>query len=228
MTTAEIPDLPTEDEELFALVRDRLYTPVVGDCLDVEGLPHQFLPPEIRQLTPGSVVVGRAMPVLITDVFGPQTKPFGRLTEALDQLGNGEVYLARNGGDVPTAAWGEILTATARARGAAGAVIDGYHRDTRQVAAQDWPVFSRGGYAQDAGIRKVVVDYRVPIEIGQVTVAPGDLVFGDVDGVLVVPRGVERDVLSAALAKASGENLVREAIEQGMTSTAAFAKFGIL
>ncbi|TQM09103.1 RraA family protein [Pseudonocardia kunmingensis] len=174
------------------------------------------------------VVVGRAMPVLIADVFGPQRRPFGRLTEALDQLRPGEVYLARNGDAVPAAAWGEIMTVTARVRGAAGAVVDGHHRDTTGILEQDWPVFSRGAYAQDAGVRKAVLDYRVPIEIGGVAVAPGDLVFGDRDGVLVVPAAVEDEVLERALEKVSAENVVRQAIENGMSSTAAFAEFGVL
>lgn len=226
MTTEDVT-LPPEDAERFALVRSMLYTPVVGDCLDAVGRHHQFLPPEIRPLSPGSVLVGRAMPVLIADVFGPQPKPFGLLTEALDQLEAGEVYLARNG-ERPTAAWGEILTATAKARGANGAVVDGYHRDTPAVLEQDWPVFSRGCYAQDAQVRKVVTDYRIPIEIGQVGITPGDLVFGDVDGVLIIPREVEDEVLERALVKAQGENRVRAAIEGGMSSTEAFTTFGIL
>lgn len=221
-------DLPENDSALFELIQQELYTPVVGDCLDAFGRNHQFLSPEIRGVTATSVVLGRAMPVLITDVFGPQKKPFGRLTEALDQLQPLEVYIARNGGELPTAAWGEILTATAIARGASGAVIDGFHRDTTKVLAQNWPVFSRGSFAQDAAIRKAVVDYRVSIEVGGVRVEPGDLIFGDVDGVVVIPRAMEYDVLSAALAKVRGESLVRSAIQSGMTSTEAFQKYGIL
>ncbi|MFC6879332.1 MULTISPECIES: RraA family protein [Actinomadura] len=215
------------EPELFALLRERLHTPVVGDILDTLGLMHQFLPPEIHGIRAGVKVVGRAMPVVIADVSGPQSRPFGRLTEALDQLEPGEVYVAQNG-TVPTAAWGEILTVTARGHGAAGAVIDGYHRDTRALLAQDWPVFSRGGFAQDAGVRKVVVDYRVPIEIGGVRTAPGDLVFGDEDGVVVVPTHVEQEVIERAIEKVSTEGFVRQAIEQGMSSTDAFARFGVL
>lgn len=137
------------------------------------------------------------------------------------------MYLARNA-DIPTAAWGEILTATARRRGAAGAVVDGYHRDTRGVLAQDWPVFSRGSYAQDAGVRKSVLDYRVPIEIGQVHVVPGDLIVGDRDGVVVIPQDVETEVIGLAFEKAATENLVLRAIEGGMSSTEAFRTFGVL
>ena len=93
---------------------------------------------------------------------------------------------------------------------------------------QGWPVFSRGRFAQDSAVRTQVVDYRCPIEIGQVTVQPGELIFADQDGVVVVPRKVEAEVIARALAKARGEKLVRKEIEAGMSSTAAFKKYGIL
>ncbi|MFI1092461.1 RraA family protein [Streptomyces sp. NPDC020917] len=215
------------DDWLLQTVRTRLSTPVVGDILDQMGRCHQFLPPEIRGLTADTVVVGRAMPVLIADCFGPQNKPFGLLTQALDDLRPGEVYVAR-GSSLPTSAWGEILTATARMRGSVGAVVDGFHRDTPKVLSQNWPVFSRGAYAQDAAVRTQVTAYRVPVEIGGVAVRPGDLVFGDVDGVVVIPRELEAEVIERALQKASTENLVRRAIENGMSATTAFAEYGVL
>jgi 4-hydroxy-4-methyl-2-oxoglutarate aldolase len=219
--------LPKVDTERFTLVRKHLYTAVLGDVLDQLGRTHQFLPQGIQALHPDMVLVGRAMPLLITDVFETQRSPFGRLTEALDQLEPGDVYLARSG-RAQCAAWGEILTATARARGAAGAVIDGFHRDTVRILEQDWPVFSRGRFAQDAGVRASVVDYRVPLEIDGVRVNPGDLIVGDIDGVVVVPSAVENEVLERALVKATAENMVRQAIEGGMSSTKAFATYGVL
>jgi regulator of RNase E activity RraA len=124
--------------------------------------------------------------------------------------------------------WGELLTATARTRGATGAVIDGFHRDTPQVLSQNWPVFSRGRYAQDSSVRTAVANFRCAIEIGGVWIEPGDLVFGDQDGVVIVPKAVEREVIERAAAKARGEKVVRKAIEGGMSATAAFKKFGIL
>jgi regulator of RNase E activity RraA len=172
-------------------------------------------------------LAGRAMPVVMIDVFGKQKKPFGFLTEALDQLQPGEIYLA-SGGEMRCAYWGEILTATAKKRGALGAVINGFHRDTSKVLEQNWPVFSRGRFAQDSAVRTQVADYRCPIEAGRVTVHPGDLIFGDLDGVIVVPKKVEAEVIERALAKARGEKLVRKEIEAGMSSTAAFKKYGIL
>jgi regulator of RNase E activity RraA len=216
-----------DDQELFSLIGRLLYTPVIGDVLDTLGFWHQFLPQPVQPLTPEMRIAGRAMPVQITDAWGPQTSPFGRMTEALDALAPGEIYVA-TGGSQNCAAWGEIMTATAKTRGGAGAIIDGYHRDTPRVLEQDWPVFSRGRFAQDAGVRSKVVDFRCPIEIGGVQILPGDLIIGDLDGVIVVPQKVEEEVIAKAVEKATAEKVVRKAIEGGMSSTDAFHKFGIL
>lgn len=215
------------DFDLFSLCTRELYTPVVGDILDDLGFTHQFLPQPIQPLREEMKLAGRAMPVVMIDVFGKQKQPFGKLTEALDQLQPGEIYLA-SGGDMRCAYWGEILTATAKKRGAVGAVINGFHRDTPRVLEQDWPVFTRGRFAQDSAVRTQVVDYRCPIEIGQVVAHPGDLVFGDLDGVVIVPKNIEGEVIGRALVKARGEKLVRKEIEAGMSSMAAFKKYGIL
>lgn len=228
------------DEELFSLIREKLYTPVVGDILDQMGYTHQFLPMSIRPLTalvPPNMVepmqpenrnklVGWACTVLENDVFSAPKKPFGYLTEALDQLKPNEIYVAT--GAHNSALWGELLTATSRVKGAVGAVIDGSTRDTPQVLEQNFPVFCTGCWAQDSSLRTYVCDFRCPIEIGQVTIHDGDLMFGDVDGVLVVPRAIVETVIEKALEKAAGEKLVRKAIEGGMSATEAFAHFGIL
>jgi 4-hydroxy-4-methyl-2-oxoglutarate aldolase len=160
-------------------------------------------------------------------VAGQQSKPFGRLAEALDAIQTGEVYLAA-GGSMNCAAWGEILTATARTRGGTGAVIDGFHRDTVRVLEQNWPVFSRGGFAQDAGVRSSVMDFRCTVEIGGVLVEPGDPIVGDIDGVLVIPRAIENQVTEMALDKVAREKIVPGEIEAGSTSTAVFNRYGIL
>ena len=229
------------DEEMFQLMKEKLYTPVVGDILDQMGYTHQFLPAEIRPLAamvPTAPFVdpsqpdnrlklaGYACTVLENDVFGAPKKPFGYLTEALDQLKPNEIYVAT--GAHNSALWGELLTTTAKTRGAAGAVVDGYTRDTPQVLGLNWPVFARACWAQDSSVRTYVCDFRCTIEIGQVTIHDGDLVFGDVDGVLIIPIEVHEEVLEKALIKASGEKKVRKAIENGMSATEAFATFGIL
>ena len=215
------------DPELFELINTRLNTSVIGDILDAMGRTIQFLPPEIRPMRPDMRLAGRAMPSVVSDVHGPQKKPFGYLTEALDQLQPGEVYISPRIVQ-PVATWGEILTATSQQRGAVGAVVDGYYRDTKQVLERNFPVFGWGCYGQDSSVRTVVRDYRVPVRIGGVLVTPGDLLIGDVDGVLVLPREVEAEVIEAAVAKLSTENVVCKAIDAGMSATEAFARFGVL
>lgn len=105
----------TDDKELFGLMKEKLYTPVVGDILDTMGYDHQFLPPEIMPLKDDMKLAGRACTILEHNVYEAQKKPFGLLTEALDQLKEDEIYIATGAGN--SALWGELLTATARTRG---------------------------------------------------------------------------------------------------------------
>ena len=224
------------DDELFALMRQRLFPAVVGDILDTMGLLKQFLSPGIRPLRPDMVVIGRAMPVLEANCFAASEpegqlplsrQPFGLLFQALDELRPHEVYVAT--GCAPQfALWGGLMTSRAQYLKAAGAVLDGYSRDTPEVLASGLPVFSCGGYAQDQGPRGKVVDYRVAVEINGVRIAPGDIVFGDLDGVLVIPRHAEQEAIRRALEKASTENKVRDAIQQGMSTVEAFPTFGVM
>jgi len=112
--------------------------------------------------------------------------------------------------------------------GAAGAIVNGYSRDTNGIFKLNFPTFSLGRYAQDSAPRYKVVDFRIPIEIGGVRINPGDLLYGDIDGVCVIPRAVETEVFTKALEKARGEKRVRKAIEGGMSAVQAFKKFGIM
>ena len=214
------------EDELFALMKEKLYTPVVGDILDQMGYSHQFLPANIHPLKDNMKIAGKACTVLECDVFEAQKKPFGLLTESLDQLERNDIFIAT--GAHNSALWGELLTATARTRGAVGAVLDGYIRDTPQILEQDFPVFSMGSWAQDSGIRSNVIDFRCTIEIGKVIIHNGDLVFGDIDGVLIIPQKAVTECIQKALEKAAGEKKVRKAIEGGMSATEAFRVFGIL
>jgi 4-hydroxy-4-methyl-2-oxoglutarate aldolase len=216
-----------DDQELFGLMKQRLFTAVVGDILDEMGLLDQFLPQAIRPLRDDMIVVGRAMPVLEEDIAGQARKPFGSMLEALDDLKPDEVYLA-TGGSPTYAMWGELMSTRAMRLGAAGAVLNGCSRDTRGILALNFPTFSLGRYAQDQRPRGQVVDFRVPVEVGRVQVAPGDIVFGDIDGVLVIPRAAEREALTRALEKVEKENLVRAAIEGGMSAVRALDTFGVM
>jgi 4-hydroxy-4-methyl-2-oxoglutarate aldolase len=225
-----------DDDELFGLIREHLFTAAIGDVLDTMGLQRQFLPPKIQPLAPDMVVVGRAMPVLEADYFAYaeadgqaelSRKPFGLMLHALDSLQRNEVYVA-TGGSPRYALWGELMSTRAQILGAAGAVVDGYSRDTRGILDLGFPTFSHGRYAQDQGYRGKVVDYRVRIEMDGVSISPGDIVMGDLDGVLVIPRRAEEEAIAKALEKVSKESAVRVAIVNGMPTVEAFEKFGVM
>ena len=223
------------DPELFALIRSELFTAVVGDVLDVLGYQHQFLPPGIMPLEKRMRLVGRAMPVLEADVFaashgsvGPLAgKPFGLLFEALDDLKEGEVYIA-TGSSLRFALWGGLMSTRAIHLKAAGAILDGYVRDSNEIETLGFTTFCRGTYAQDQGPRGKVIDFRCPIEIEGIRVAPGDLLFGDREGVLVIPRAVEAEAVARALEKVRTENQVASAIRNGMSTREAFDVFGVM
>ncbi|MBN8711339.1 MAG: dimethylmenaquinone methyltransferase [Verrucomicrobia bacterium 61-8] len=224
------------DAGLFEIARRELYTAVVGDIMDTLGFRRQFLPPQVQPLKDDMVVIGRAMPVLEMDDEGGEgpgrrsdvlNRPFGLMLSALDDIQPGEVYVC-SGASPSYALWGELMSVAATNRGATGAVVNGYSRDTRGILAQNFPCFSHGRYSQDQRPRGKVVDFRCTIHFGEAVVRPGDIVFGDIDGVCIVPREIETDVFIQALEKARGERQVFEAIKGGMLAQESWDKFGIM
>jgi len=224
------------DDELIEIAKKELFVALVGDVLDKLGFLHQFLPPSIKPIDKNMVLIGRAMPVLEADVFQEivensknpiMKKPFGIMFEALDSLKKNEVYIC-TGSSPRYALWGGLMSTRAMKLGAAGAVVDGYSRDTNEILDLNFPTFSLGGYAQDQGPRGKVVDYGVSIEFGNVLITPGDIIYGDRDGVLVIPKLAVEEAFSKAIEKSRGEKLVRKALEEGMSTVDAFEKYGIM
>lgn len=223
-----------DDTRLFETLRTKLNSSVVGDVLDTIGLIRQFLPPQIRALDPDHILVGRAMTVLEADCatdavnHSRSTQSFGLMFQALDGLRPGEIYIC-TGASPRYALWGELMSLRAASLGAAGAVLDGFHRDTRAIRQQGFPVFSSGSYAQDQRLRGRVIDYRCPIEFDNgVRVNDGDVILGDVDGVVVIPAERLEETVALALAKVEGEEIVRARIESGGATQAIFEETGIM
>ena len=224
-----------DDNELFAIMKKELYSAVIGDILDKMNYRHQFLPQRIQPMREEMVVAGRAMPVLEADAFEELSdgqnpimkKNFGLMLEALDDLKENEVYIC-SGSSPSYALVGELMCTRMKILKAAGAVVNGFHRDTKGILELNFPCFSYGRYAQDQGPRGKVIDYRVPIEMDGVRINPGDIIFGDLDGVLVIPKEVETEVIQKAYEKATGEKMVADAIRGGMSTVESFAKHGIM
>jgi regulator of RNase E activity RraA len=220
------------DDVLFKTMQRNLFTAVVGDVMDELGFLHQFLPPYIQPLHDDMILVGRAMTLqhrdLDQEASADQPNSFGVMLQALDDLKPGEVYIAT--GSSPTYALiGEHMSTRAKRLGCVGAVVDGYARDTRGILNIGFPVFCRGRYAQDQRPRGRVVDFRVPITIGGVKITSGDIIFGDIDGVLAIPQSIEQEVFRRAGERVQREHEVHSALDgQGISATQAMEQFGIL
>jgi regulator of RNase E activity RraA len=204
----------------------RLYTPVVADVLDKLGYRSQSLHPRIRPLWPSARAAGFAFTVQT----GPAREiapahPYAGELAAVDALRPGDVLIVSQSA---WSFWGELLSTAARYRGCRGVVLDGPTRDSLTIQEMGFPVFHVGFHPADSLGRLDVVGHGLPIACGDVLIHPGDLILADHDGVVAIPRSAAEETLRLAEEKVQGENLVRKALAEGMSTTEAFARYGIL
>lgn len=216
------------EEELLTIMRDKLYVAVVSDVLDHLGLLEQAMAARLRPLAPTMRVVGRAHTVLTADVYQRPDEPYTLEIAAVDAVKPGDVVVGCVNGSERTCFWGELLSTATRARGGTGCVIDGHTRDALRIIEMDFPVFSTGFRPVDSSSRSRVIDYGVPVRCGDVLVHPGDIIFGDYDGIVVVPKDRLAETVERALAKVEGENHSREMLQQGYLLREVYDKFGVL
>lgn len=217
-----------EDSEVFAVMKRELYAAVLSDVLDSLGYRDQAMDATLRPIYRDAVVIGRAHTALSADVYARPDDPYGLEIAAIDTLKPGDVLVAATNHSTRTCFWGELLSTAARMRGARGAVIDGYVRDVRRIEQMAFPIFATGMRPVDSAGRGVVVAYDVPVLCGGVLVHPGDIVFGDTDGLVVIPQAVEVEAIARAREKVAGENRVREDLERGDLLRDVYDRYGIL
>ena len=220
--------MSSADSELFERVRKTIYVPVISDSLDSMGYRNQAMAPRIRPLREDYKMVGRARTVTWMDVYAPDPNPYEVEIAFMDDLKEGDVVVTNTDFSLRNAPWGELMSTAARCRGAAGAVIDSCVRDVKKIFETNLPVFAAAISPLDSSGRGRVVGYDQPVECGGVHVESGDLVVGDYDGVVVVPRSVEKPVLEKAFDKAAKESVTRSELLQGRTLKEVFAKYGVL
>lgn len=212
----------------FDALEQQLYSAVIADILDDLGYRRQTLGPELKLLDARSKICGRAFTAQAMKVFSVPPRPYHMQIKATDSVSPGEVFVVTTGDRGEAAFWGELLATACRARGGRGAVIDGLNRDTAKIVEMGFPTATRGQVPTDSKGRLDLVAFQIPIVIDGVRICPGDFVFGDMDGIAVVPQAVEEEVILKALQKANGENEVREALKNGMLCEEAFRRYGIL
>jgi regulator of RNase E activity RraA len=212
----------------FEQLASVLYSAVLADILDSVGARRQTLSHEIHPVLAEGRMVGRAATLLMQEVSEVPAHPYALELELLDDLRPGDVVVISTQNCTSCGVWGELLATHARARGARGAVTDGLTRDTWGLVAMGFPTFARGSSAADSKGRTDGIAMRQPVEIGGVVVRDGDIIFGDPDGCVAIPRSLEDTVLERALHKVAGENTVREVLRRGASIRQVFAEHGVL
>lgn len=214
----------------LAWVRERLRVPAVCDILDELGHPRQAMHQRLRPLdSDNCVIVGRARTFrwMETD-YVVADDPYGLEIEAMDSLGPGDVVVHSTDAAGTNAPWGELMSTVAHRNGAVGCICDSLIRDCRQIIALGFPVFQAGIRPVDSKGRGRVMAYDVPVRCGEVLVHPGELVFADFDGVVVVPRPIEEQVLLRAADKIGKEDASRRELLRGRSLRDVFDEFGVL
>ena len=220
--------LAAGDLELSLFAEQHLYTAVVSDSLDEIGLRQQAMREYLRPLFASCKFAGWARTIACSDVYHVPEAPYDLEIEALDSILPGEVVVVSTQQSVRNAPWGELLSTAAKAREARGAVIDGLVRDVKKIEELGFPVLAAGVKPVDSRGRGIVTAYNVPVECGEVTVEPGDFVFADYDGVVVVPRQQVLEVLRLAADKVARENKSRDELMRGAYLRDVYNKYGVL
>ena len=217
------------DDATFDLMAEKLYVAVISDVLDGLGFRDQVLQPGIAPVLSGNApLVGRAATMLVAPQYEVVAQPYTNQIAAIDDLKPGDVAVAGVGGMTGVAVWGELFSNAAVARGARGFVTDGMHRDTRMLRELGFPVFSRGARPVDISGRGTVVGHGRPVAVAGVLVQPGDVVFAEIDGIVVIPRGVAEEAVERAFEKVAKEDGARADLRQGALLSEVWAKYRVL
>jgi 4-hydroxy-4-methyl-2-oxoglutarate aldolase len=188
---------------------------LVSDALDGLGLRDQALDGGLRPILPGATLAGRAMPIEVAATDEYPDEPYAGEMRAIEALQAGDVAVYAVEPGVRAALFGELFGHAARGRGAVGAIVDGFIRDSRALVAAGVPVFARGFSPLDTRGRAEVRDFGIELVVGGVTVRPGDYVVGDEDGIVVLPQDACGDVIAAIEERQRGEHGAKRDLLEG-------------
>jgi len=216
------------EENLFNEICRKLYSGVICDTLDELGYRNQAMRENINPLQQDWVMAGRAKTILAVDIYHIPDNPYEKEIEAIDSIKPGEIVVGCTNESRQNGLWGELLSTASKMRGSRGAVVDGLIRDAKKIIELDFPVFATGTKPVDSRGRGLVIDYDCPVQCGGIAVRPNDVIFGDRDGIVVIPREVFEQVVELAMDKVSRENSTRDELLQGKLLRDVYAKYGVL
>jgi len=220
------------DEDIFGFIKSKLYVAAVCDILDALGFREQAMHQRLRPLLPdmrNCGFVGRARTIrwMETDYIHDED-PYGLELDVMDSLKPGDVIIHSTDYSGTNAPWGELMSTIAKRNGAVGCICDSQVRDCIRIIEMNFPVYFAGVRPLDSKGRARVMAYDVPVRCGEVLVHPGELIFADFDGVVVVPRPVEQEMLQMALEKVGKETASRQALLNGKSLREVYATYGVL
>lgn len=219
----------SNDDEKFSWIREKLYVPIICDVLDALGYRNQAMHQRLRPLDrENSIIVGRARTFRWMDTDYIEENPYGLQIEAVDSLGKGDVVVHSTDAAGTNAPWGELMSTIAKRNGSTGCICDSMIRDCCKIIALGYPVFYGGIRPLDSLGRGRLMAYDVPVRCGDVLVYPGELIFADFDGIVVVPRALEDEVLAHAYEKVTKENQTRFDLLNGDSLRTVFDRHGVL
>jgi regulator of RNase E activity RraA len=214
--------------ELQQFLKEKVYSAVVSDVLDEYGYRNQVMRHDIRPIHPDFVVVGRARTAFWVNEYTERENPYENEINLIDSLQQGEVTVHSTDYSYQIATWGELLSTASMLRGSTGAIVDSLTRDIKKIIQIGFPVFSRGIKPTDSKGRGYLLATDIPIICGDITVNPGEIVLGDYDGVVVIPKQIEKEVIQSCIEKIEGENNTRRELYEGKTLAEVYEKYGVL
>ena len=220
------------DDQIFDYLKNELYTAVVCDVLDSLGYRNQAMHQRLRPLLPdirrcGFAGRARTARWMETDYIFEED-PYGGELDLIDSLKPGDVVVHSTDHSGTNAPWGELMSTIAKRNGATGCVCDSQIRDCVRIIEMGFPIYYTGIRPLDSMGRARVMAYDVPVMCGDVLVRPGELIYADFDGIVVIPEAVEQEVLQLALEKAHKENASRQALLDGKSLREVYATYGVL
>ena len=210
------------------MIKEKLYSGIISDVLDGMGYRNQALAGGISPLTDDTVIFGPAFTSIGTTVYSMPENPLVAQCKVVDQLGKDEIYVLVTRGDYNCAVFGELFATAVNARKGAGVLLDGYARDVKALKEMKFPLFYKGRDVRTSKGRCEINECQIPVILDGVTIRPGDYIFGDIDGVIVIPKEVAEEVIRQAAETVEKENEVRTRLFNGSTLQKAYEEIGAI
>lgn len=209
-------------------LKETLYAGILCDVMDQMGYRNQSLSNAIQGLQDDTKLFGPAFTAIGTEVYSMPDDPLTAQCKTVDQLSAGEIYTLVIRGNYNCAVFGELFANGILGRQGAGVLLDGYARDIKALNKMNFPLFYRGKNPLTSKGRCEINECQIPIVIDGVTIRPGDYIFGDIDGVVVIPQEIVEDVVKQALETIQKEDMVRERLQNGMSMQQAYQEIGAI